>query len=562
MEDIHVSKDEIFRVVSKIITEAFDNNEHLQLISVTSSGKTENAMKSMKKILLNEEDYRTATLALPYNSLLTEKYIKFTENMLKDHPEKRKFVALNKMFSFHKPLATIKFTTYDMLWYEITLNSGRRPLLYASNDDIIISDENHTLLQSDLNLFLNYILMLQYSNAQKIVMTATLPTGVQEFIDKNIIKPESGRTVRISTQRDRIKEVMKLILPNTENEESYIQVSKQLVNENKNDKILLIFNTISRTQAVYRELAMTYFPETNQDYLIHKFMEENNINTEELAKEKELQMKLIEYFRDKCEIILLTSMLPHFMRTVLETIASTKNKLKVIVSTQVVEIGFDDKEISLVATEIAPISSLIQRWGRIRNKGRVALLIPEHTSRTTCLPYKPAEYTPPYNFFLRTSEHDTPTIINNLLDYIDGAQKIIDLLSNKNYTDYKQFKQLLSKFRDSAWGENNQKSFRSDLLVFVLPKMGNIKNYRGYKNMIIQTSYKKLTGLIFRQKIEPVEFYVEYTETIKRWEKQHKFNNYNELKKVLKNNKNKWNIKAIVVYTTPKTYHSLYNTLL
>lgn len=241
-------------------------------------------------------------------------------------------------------------TTIDRVLLAL-MNYRHYPLLEISlNNSYLIVDEIHSYSPFTLSLILNALEYLKrYHNTKILVMSATLPTLIEEELKKRIgaieILPWNKVEKRYS-DKNRVKICLKddyLVrkVNGGEYTSNYIdEIVKEHKGENKKKKkkkVLVVLNTVDRAKALYKllkdEKGLRYEDEI---FLTHGRFTQGD------KKEK---IKFLETLK-KDEF---------------------KHKPFILVSTQVVEVSLDI-DFDVMFTEIAPFDALVQRCGRINRK--------------------------------------------------------------------------------------------------------------------------------------------------------------------------------------------------
>jgi len=199
---------------------------------------------------------------------------------------------------------------FGMHWFEMQLSE--------MTNGLFILDEIHAYDAHTTSLILECLKILKHEyNARLFIMSATLPKFIKElfregleisneiFIDKNNLKKFTRHSVKVLDGN---------IIDNLD----------KIKSDLKNNRVLVVCNTVSRAQEVFKELSKT---EKNSVLLHGKFM---------LRDREEIEKKLGE--------------------------------VNLLVGTQAIEVSLDI-DYDILYTEPAPIDALIQRFGRVNRKG-------------------------------------------------------------------------------------------------------------------------------------------------------------------------------------------------
>ncbi len=201
--------------------------------------------------------------------------------------------------------AVFKYPTYEKIYATL------------SYSDIVV-DEIQGFDPAQIVPILKQIEETKQIGARYLIITATLPEIVKEKFEKIgfTIKTNNPDTID-KTKRHKIKII----------DDNIFSIKNQAVNLAKSGKnILIIVNTVSTSQELYREIKKLY---KNTDLLHSRFIWKTR-------KEKEDQIK--EDYKNK--------------------------KGKIWITTQLVEASLDI-DFDVLFTEVSPADSLIQRMGRI-----------------------------------------------------------------------------------------------------------------------------------------------------------------------------------------------------
>ncbi|WP_330203419.1 CRISPR-associated helicase Cas3' [Cyanobacterium sp. Dongsha4] len=225
--------------------------------------------------------------------------------------------------------------TVDQFLSFLTHNYSAICLLPILADSVVIIDEIHSFSRS---MFDNLVSFLQHFEIPVLCMTATLPTSRQEELTRRLEKQESGLGLEIyptSSNRSQLKDLEeaetrpRYQINHTNQEEAK---QKAIASYEEGKRILWVVNTVDRCREISEELG-------------------NTLNTEILTYHSRFRLK----DRKKRHQETVNA----FQQT---------EKSVIAVTTQVCEMSLDlDAEVLI--TELAPISALVQRFGRSNRHG-------------------------------------------------------------------------------------------------------------------------------------------------------------------------------------------------
>lgn len=225
--------------------------------------------------------------------------------------------------------------TVDQFLSFLTHNYSSICLLPILADSVVIIDEIHSFSRS---MFDNLVSFLQHFDIPVLCMTATLPTSRQEELTRRLDKIESGLGLQVyptPSNRNQLKDLEEAeTLPryqiNHSNEEEATQKAITAYQEGK--RILWVVNTVNRCREISKELGET-------------------LDSEILTYHSRFRLKDRKQRHDET------------VRAFQQT-----DKPVIAVTTQVCEMSLDlDAEVLI--TELAPISALVQRFGRSNRRG-------------------------------------------------------------------------------------------------------------------------------------------------------------------------------------------------
>jgi CRISPR-associated endonuclease/helicase Cas3 len=331
-----------------------DPRKHTLLVAPTGAGKTELMLKRCKG--------RTF-YTLPFQASINAMY----ERIKQDTPpgtDVRLLHSASKVIttqngspdeSVLQPFvgSAVKILTPHQLAPMIFGVSGFEAILLDITGCDVILDEIHTYSDISQAMVVELVRTLLRADCRIHIGTATMPQALYQTLLELLGGENEVYEVRLSEQE--LESFNRHIVYKQGTESEVIPLLKTALENG--EKVLLVYNTVKKAQAMYRELASTFseFP----SMLIHSRFRRKD------RTEREHRLK---------------------------TEFNQSNKACFVVSTQVVEVSLDISFDRMI-TEAAPIDALIQRFGRI-NRKRTAetvgkykpvhvLPVPEKT-----LPYK------------------------------------------------------------------------------------------------------------------------------------------------------------------------------
>ncbi|MBS7609304.1 CRISPR-associated helicase Cas3' [Candidatus Bathyarchaeota archaeon] len=240
--------------------------------------------------------------------------------------------------TFRYGMRKIIVTTIDRILLAL-MNFRHFPILeLALNNSYLVVDEIHSYSPFTLSLILDALEYLRkYHRTRILVMSATLPSLIEEELTERIgarpLLPDELAKERYAAK----KRVQVKLMPKGEVLSSQLYRILELFKEGK--KVLVVLNTVSQARGIYEELKSQGLKYRKDIYLTHgRFCYQDKIH----------KSKFLEGLKDRQEV---------------------RDRPFILVSTQVVEVSLDI-DFDVLFTEISPLDSLIQRFGRVNRKGR------------------------------------------------------------------------------------------------------------------------------------------------------------------------------------------------
>jgi len=293
----------------------------------------------------------------------------------------------------------IMITTVDQILLTF-LQAGkyyvRRFNLYKAS---IVLDEIHLLNTEMLyTFFYFYKKYKEIYRLRLLAMSATLPEAIIKFL-----KEKFGLEFKEKILLDEYKRKRRILFRYFE-EDIIDWVKKNIELFNQNKKFLIIVNTINKAQEVYRTLKEYY---RNIILLHSRFLVRDRFDKEEKLK------NILENNENKSEPF-------------------------IFVATQVAEVSLDIS-LDFLLTELAPIPSLIQRFGRVNRNGNI-------TNEVNVYIFKPIEYK---DLERRKGHYPYKK------DELEIAEEIIKKLEGNNLeNEYQLIKELNNSYKLEKLKEN------------------------------------------------------------------------------------------------------------
>jgi CRISPR-associated endonuclease/helicase Cas3 len=359
----------------EIVKEIINNpQKHVIVKAPTGSGKTElaflwGALNKERKFIY------TLPLRVALNDIYTNRVL---NNYLRNFEEKENFVGLLHSTSFLEELNRSNRWNED-IDIEIKENTSKTfsyPFLLTTADQVFLSslfyygfdslfaiypyscfviDEIQSYTPEMMAIIFKTLQHIDKLGGKILIMTATPPPYLEKVIKEENILSE-GEVLNLSkkieemaeniknwkVKRHRIKvnnESLVKIIQKSNKEEYDYKVSETLLEDIKNIKdknILIIVNNVMKAVKVYEEIVKKNKERKQKIFLLHSRL----LEIEKQRRIKELKKKI------------------------------ESEKGIILVATQIVEASVD-LDFDFLYTEISPIDSQIQRWGRIyRNRDK------------------------------------------------------------------------------------------------------------------------------------------------------------------------------------------------
>jgi CRISPR-associated endonuclease/helicase Cas3 len=372
------------------------------------------------------------------------KYFYFFDTEIKEDEER-----ISHLFFYENFLTPYVITTIDqflLTFLQIGRYHTKRVMFRGSG---LIVDEIHLFNPIMLTMFLYFV--KKYLSIYKfnvLIMSASLPSYLKEYILREL-------EIDISSWKDfshyyekRRRILWKFIDDNIENHIEDIINEKQ-----RGKKVLVIVNTVEKAIEIASILENEYRQKEGEDFfVIHsRFMFKHR-------KEKEERIYKLK----------------------------NENKPHILVSTQVCEVSLDISY-DIMFTELAPLESLIQRFGRVNRYGEKGDVI----SEVNCFIFdisngeKEKAKKNKYPYSWEDLEY-AKKIVKELEENLKNEKMLLEYLDSR-YKNFEEFK----KYVDRECRELKLSSWESEYYFFFSPELKenyvlNLLNYReGFSLLVL-----------------------------------------------------------------------------
>ena len=326
--------------------------------------------------------------------------------------------------------------TVDQFLSFLTHNYGGICLLPVLADSVVVIDEVHSFPRG---MFDKLVSFLEHFDIPVLCMTATLPTTRRiELTERLQQKTGKGLTIfPTENNRTKLEELekaenhLRYIIESTSCETAYQKaIAAYQQGENNGTRILWVVNTVDRCRNMAERLSV-------------------ELNTEVLTYHS--RFKLTD--RQKCHSKTINAF----------GYSQGKRKRAIAVTTQVCEMSLD-LDADILITELAPISALVQRFGRSNRhlsrgeefRAQVLVYEPEKV-----LPYKKDELSKAKDFLAETTGEVSQQYLAEKLEdhciaerYTDGSSSFITggyWATSEPFRDGKDY--TISAILDKDWQE-------------------------------------------------------------------------------------------------------------
>jgi len=399
----------------------------------TGDGKTETALlasiKNVNKVIYTLPTVTTVeSMRHRFEDYFGKDNISFSHHLLFLTLYAEGTIEIDKKKAIYEyNLKPFVVTTIDRVLLAL-MNFRHYPLLEISlNNAYLIIDEIHSYSPFTLSLILHAIEYLhKFHNTRILVMSATLPDLIVNELCKRINAEEilPGKyTEKRYKEKKRVKidfRPNEYLIKKIGNEYCSECIDEIISYYQENKKILVVLNTVDRAKALYKQLKDALSEQDSSKdgyvYLLHSRF---------TYEDKRKKIEFIDQFEKNEEM---------------------KDKPRVLVSTQVVEVSLDI-DFDELYTEIAPFDALIQRCGRVNRKGKKGMVSVHIFQVEDELPYTQEQIANTTKILENSneisSEYDFLTLNNNYYElsrevYIKEFNKkpLNDFLDKINVTDF------------------------------------------------------------------------------------------------------------------------------
>ena len=433
----------------KEILQKYDS-KNMVLVAPTGSGKTEFALlwaKNRGKKLLYTLPLRVALNDLYWRfnrkeeGYFEEEFLRVLHSTsfieyLKENKSGESLDVETKEVSSELFASPLLLTTPDQVFLSCLKYYGFDKLINVYPMSAIVLDEIQTYNPEMAAIIIKTLEIVRKLNGNILVMTATLPPYFTEFLNKengfqvvdlenesrkNKVKNYSLKRHKVFLIEEQSKKQLFIYREKKSQEkEEILEIDKEAIKEieekiteNKNKNILIIVNNVGKAIELFKKI------EENSSNLSVKKENLYLLHSRLLEKEKSNRINEI---KEKLK---------------------NKNERIVLIATQIVEASVD-VDFDLLITEISPIDSQIQRWGRVyRNRENDY-----------------SESSP--NIFIFTGiDKGTSAIYDKQV--VEKTLKALKELNKETVLDYEQERNLINEVFDKTLKETYIQKIRENL---------------------------------------------------------------------------------------------------
>jgi CRISPR-associated endonuclease/helicase Cas3 len=320
--------------------DASSPKKHTIIVACTGAGKTDLLFKRTKgrvfytlpfQASINAMFKRVAKDLSPTNPELDIRVL-HASSIVVNRSGRDEEVALQSLFG-----SSIKILTPHQLAAIAFGMKGFESLLLDLEGCDIILDEIHTYTGVSQAIVLKLVQMLKAIGSSIHIGTATMPKALYSKV-QNVLGED---VLEIALTDEEMDKFDRHIIHKIKSFESSLEIIEAAIN--RNEKVLAVFNTVSKAQQAYEKLKEIEKYKQIPILLLHSRFKRGDRN-----KKEKLLLGLDDYGNPTGEY-------------------NTSDKACIVVSTQIVEVSLDIS-FDVMITETAPIDALIQRFGRINRK--------------------------------------------------------------------------------------------------------------------------------------------------------------------------------------------------
>jgi len=339
----------------------------------------------------------------------------------------------------------ITITTADQLFTSVLKYNGYEKIYSTLIYSKVIIDEPQSYSPDTLAIIIKGLQEISNYGGKFCLMSATIHPFIRKHL-RECSNLEELEPVFSKEKKHKIKLIDEEI-----NSKNFLNYVLELYNANK--KILVIVNTVKKSQQVYKKLK-EIFPDMDIKLLHSLFIQKDRVEKEEDIKND---------FK--------------------------KDKPVIWITTQLVEASLDI-DYDVLFTEIATLDALIQRMGRVyRRKGRT--IQEEENPNIYILTKNPSDKGKIYNTEIvnltrqALQKYDEQILLDEYKQNL--IEEVFDINKIKETTFYKKFKKNLDILEYGYEADNKseaQKIFREILNITVIPEKIYSKNSEKIENII------------------------------------------------------------------------------
>ena len=316
---------------------AISDKKHTIVVASTGAGKTDFLFRRCKGRVF---------YTLPFQASINAMFKRVGNDLEKDNPDidirvlhstsiivKRKEQEETALQGLIGSAIEI-LTPHQLASIALGMKGFEAMVLDIKGCDVIL-DEVHTYSGVSQALVLKLIEVLKTLDCRIHIGTATMPT----ILYNKIVQLLGDEVLEIKLNEEELNQFDRHIVHKISSFEEASTIIGNAVHNNQ--KILIVMNTVKKSQEVFQFIQETY-PETTSMLLHSKFRRgDRNLKERQLLGLDENGVATIEY--------------------------NTSNAACIVVSTQIVEVSLDIS-FDVMITATAPLDAMIQRFGRINRK--------------------------------------------------------------------------------------------------------------------------------------------------------------------------------------------------